>query len=148
MRISAKGRYALAALIEIARQTRAGEIVSVVSIAEKLGVSKIFLEQAMALLKKSNIIQSTKGARGGYQLARPASQITVREALTPVENALFEQANATVAESAQDLEAALKEMVFDRLDRAVETTLSSVSVQALLDCAERQASDQSFMPYL
>ena len=147
MRISAKGRYALAALVEIARQTRIGEVVSVVSISEKLGISKIFLEQAVAALKKEAIIHSTKGARGGYQLARQAHTITTLEVLSALENTLMEKADNTVSGQAPATEAALR-MVFDKLDQAIEACLSELNVQDLLEYADRQNSEQSFMLHM
>jgi len=145
MRISAKGRYALAALIEIARQTRAGEVVSIATISEKLGISKIFLEQTVAALKKDTIIKSTKGARGGYQLARKAPTITAWNVLSAVENTLMEKADNTVFGQAPSTEAAIRELVFDKLDQAVEACLSDVTIQDLLEYADRQNSEQAFM---
>ncbi|MDR2174021.1 MAG: Rrf2 family transcriptional regulator [Burkholderiales bacterium] len=145
MRLSAKGRYALAALVEIARQTQRGEIVSLVSISERLGISKIFLEQTAALLKKSGIIKSTKGAKGGYQLTREASRISALDVLASVENTLFEKADDTVFSQSPATEAALREKVFERLDKAIEACLSSVTIQDLLECADRQNSAQAFM---
>jgi len=144
MRISAKGRYALAALMEIARQTKMGGVVSVVSISDKLGISKIFLEQAVAALKKEAIIQSTKGARGGYQLAREARAITTLEVLSAIENTLMEKADNTVSWQSPSTEAALR-MVFDKLDRTVEDCLSGVTIQDLLEHADRQNDEQAFM---
>lgn len=143
MRISAKGRYALAALIEIARQTEIGEVVSVVSISEKLGISKIFLEQTAMLLKKGGLIQSTKGAKGGYQLARKASAISALDILSVVENTLLEKTDATGQSPAT--ETALKEKVFDKLDKAIETCLAGVTVKDLLEYADLQNSEQAFM---
>ena len=144
MRISAKGRYAFAALIEIARQTGIGEVASVVSISEKLGISKIFLEQTVAALKKNAIIQSRKGARGGYQLARGARAITALNVLSAVENTLMEKAENTVSGRSPSTEAAMR-MVFDKLDQVIEDCLSAVTLQDLLEYADRQNSEQSFM---
>ena len=144
MRISAKGRYAFAALIEIARQTGIGEVASVVSISEKLGISKIFLEQTVAALKKNAIIQSRKGARGGYQLARGARAITALNVLSAVENTLMEKAENTVSGKSPSTEAAMR-MVFDKLDQVIEDCLSAVTLQDLLEYADRQNSEQSFM---
>lgn len=145
MRISAKGRYALAALIEIARQTHKGEIVSIVSISERLGISKIFLEQIAASLKKSNIIQSTKGARGGYQLAQEANAISALEVLSAIESTLMEKADDTVSGRSPVIEAAMRVMVFDKLDQAIEACLSGVTIQDILEYADLQNSEQAFM---
>ena len=51
MKISSKCRYGLAATVCMARETKNGEYISIIAIAEKLGISKIYLEQDFALLK-------------------------------------------------------------------------------------------------
>ncbi|MCL1879824.1 MAG: Rrf2 family transcriptional regulator [Actinomycetia bacterium] len=148
MRVSAKGRYAFAALIEIARQTSIGEIVSVVSISEKLGISKIFLEQTASALKKGGIILSTKGAKGGYQLAREAHTITALDVLSAVENTMLEKADATVAEQSPSIEAALRERLLDKLDKVIEDCLVKITIQDLVEYADQQNSDSAFMMYM
>ncbi len=72
MRISAKGRYGLAAMITIALESQDNECIPVILIAEKLGLSKIYLEQVFALLKRGQLVDSVKGAQGGYRLRRAA----------------------------------------------------------------------------
>ena len=71
MRISARGRYALAATTSMAARYQTGENITVVSLSERLGISKIYLEQVFSLLKKADIVSSQKGAQGGYRLCRP-----------------------------------------------------------------------------
>ncbi|HPF87499.1 MAG TPA: Rrf2 family transcriptional regulator, partial [Candidatus Limiplasma sp.] len=70
MRISARGRYALAATASMAARYATGENITVASLAERLGISKIYLEQVFSLLKKADIVASHKGAQGGYRLSR------------------------------------------------------------------------------
>ena len=53
MKISAKGRYGLAAMTYLARNYASGSPVTIVSISEKLGISKIYLEQVFSLLKRA-----------------------------------------------------------------------------------------------
>ena len=69
MKISAKGRYGLAAMTYLARNYAAGTPITIVSISEKLGISKIYLEQVFSLLKRARLVNSIKGSQGGYQLA-------------------------------------------------------------------------------
>ena len=90
MRISAKGRYALASTISLAQDYAKGEYTTVLSISEKLGISKIYLEQVFSLLKRGGIVNSVKGSQGGYQLARMPQQITLYDVLSAVELSLFE----------------------------------------------------------
>ena len=49
-----------------------------------------YVEQIMLKLRRADIVRSTRGAHGGYQLARPADQITVRDVITAAEHSTFE----------------------------------------------------------
>lgn len=148
MRISAKGRYALAAVVNMAQQYDSGEHITVISISEKLGISKIYLEQVFALLKKAEIVSATKGAQGGYQLTRMPGQITVLDVLLAVESSLFEQTQETVQEKAPDIELAMRLSAFDILDRNVRQTLSSITIADLVSEAEKHSENDAMMFYI
>ncbi|MDR3305194.1 MAG: Rrf2 family transcriptional regulator [Clostridiales Family XIII bacterium] len=145
MRISVKGRYALAAVIVIADKQASETNVTVGSISEELGVSKIYLEQVFAQLKKVGLLTSTKGPKGGYQFARAPIGITVWEVLSALETGLSEQTENTVGESDPGIEMALRERIYDPVDLALKQTLSAISVQDLHDHAVGQRAEQSFM---
>ena len=146
MKISAKGRYALASAVEIARQTYfSEEFMSSVSVAKTLGISKIFLEQVMANLKKAGIVVSAKGAGGGYRIALPLEQITAWDILITVEAALFERTDNTVMNFSPNIEAAIRELVFDKLDSTIEFELKQVTLRELLDSANYRNEEQAFM---
>lgn len=145
MRISAKGRYALSAMIEIAAQNNEGKMASALSVARTLGISKIYLEQALSLLKKGRLVNVLKGSKGGYELTRSPEKITVLDVLKTVENSLIEKTGDTVSEHAPTVESALRQMVFDPLDQAIETCLGSITIQSLLDYTRRQQAEQAFM---
>lgn len=148
MRVSAKGRYALAAVISMAQQYNSGEHITVISISEKLGLSKIYLEQVFALLKKAEIVSSAKGAQGGYQLTRMPGQITVLDVLLAVESSLFEQTQETVQEKAPDIEMAMRLSAFNILDRNVRQTLSSITIADLVSEAEKHKENNAMMFYI
>lgn len=148
MRISAKGRYALAAAISMAENYNRGEYITVISISEKLGISKIYLEQVFSLLKRGGIVISVKGAQGGYQLARVPREITVFDVLASVETSLFEQAEDTVKEKAPEIDAAMRITVFDAIDDAVKDTLAGVTLYDLINEVEKQKNDQGLMFFI
>lgn len=148
MRISAKGRYALAAVLHMAQQYAGGECITVVSISERLGISKIYLEQVFALLKRGGLVRSVKGAQGGYQLARAPGRLSVLDVLSAVEGALFERAADTVPEKAADIEAAMRLSVFDALDKSVRETLAKITLDDLLAEAEKHQEGNAMMYYI
>lgn len=91
MKISAKGRYGLAAMTYLARNYEAGTPITIISISEKLGISKIYLEQVFSLLKRARLVNSIKGSQGGYQLAHAPREITAYDVLASIELSLMEK---------------------------------------------------------
>lgn len=148
MRISAKGRYALAAMIDIARNAKADDCITVISIAERLGISKIYLEQVFSLLKKGGLVHSVKGAQGGYQLARTPQHISAYDVLSEVEYSLFENTGETVAKEAPEIDTAMKTLVFDGLDAAAENALKLVTLDDLVSESEKNNLGGSYMFYI
>ena len=85
MKISTKGRYGLRAVLDIAMHDDAS---SVSSIAARQFISENYLEKLISMLKKAGIVNSLRGAQGGYVLARPAEEISVGEVLRALEGDL------------------------------------------------------------
>lgn len=143
MRISAKGRYALAVLLRMA-QSGADNLVNVTQLSEKLGISRVYLEQVVAPLKKSGLLLSTKGAQGGYRLAYPPEQITALDILRATETSLFEQPGRTLPEGqAPEIESAL-EVVAQRLQESIEKALSGIHLSTLVEEAAQAAGNYMF----
>jgi Rrf2 family cysteine metabolism transcriptional repressor len=148
MRISAKGRYALAAMISMAQRYNTGEYITVISISERLGISKIYLEQVFSLLKRGALVNSVKGAQGGYQLSRPPQQITALDILTAVELSLFEATEETVSAKAPEIETALRLSVFEVLDRSVKEALGVITLYDLVSETEKHTTENGFMFFI
>lgn len=148
MRISSKGRYALAALTFMAQQYNNGEYITIITISEELGISKIYLEQVFSLLKKAELVFSSKGSQGGYQLSRAPEEITILDILSAVEVSLFEQTNDTVPEKSPEIEKALRLVVFDVLDQTITKTLSGITLADIVNEAENQGHGKAMMFYI
>lgn len=84
MTISTKGLYALQAIFDLASR-KTTEPVRIADIARRQRIPQKFLELILAALKQSGLVDSRRGAEGGYLLARPASAITVGEVLRVIE---------------------------------------------------------------
>jgi Rrf2 family protein len=145
MRISVKGRYALASVTVIARRAQSKENVTVSSISDELGISKIYLEQVFSQLKREGLLLSVKGPRGGYQLSRSPSKITAWDVLTTLESGLAEQTENTVGDNVLEIEMALQTLIFEPLDEVIRTRLSEITVQEILDYSDKQKTQQAFM---
>lgn len=89
--ISAKTEYAVRAMLELADASDPdGRPVSVDVLAQGQGLPRKFLESILADLRRAELVVSTKGARGGYRLARPASEIPVGAVFRAVDGPLAE----------------------------------------------------------
>jgi Rrf2 family protein len=78
MKISAQEEYGLRCLLQLANLP-AGESLTLPQIAELEGISTANAGKLMWLLNKAGFVQSTRGTKGGYFLARPASEIRLSE---------------------------------------------------------------------
>ena len=81
MRITTKGRYALRAVLTLARNSEKGTPVSIKTIAEQEKISPEFLEQIFFRLRKAGVINSVRGPGGGFYFARPLNEITLESIL-------------------------------------------------------------------
>lgn len=87
MMISTKGRYALRTMIDIAQQG-SDKFVSLRDISERQGISIKYLEQIVGALTRAGLLNSGRGAQGGYKLARLPEDYTAGDILRLTEGAL------------------------------------------------------------
>ncbi|MEK7338760.1 MAG: Rrf2 family transcriptional regulator [candidate division NC10 bacterium] len=78
MRISAKGDYATRAMQELAMNYNRGPL-PIEAIAERRHIPVRYLEQLLLILKRAGFLESKRGVKGGYYLAKPPNQVTVGE---------------------------------------------------------------------
>lgn len=148
MRISAKGRYALAATIYMAQNHNKNEFITLISISDKLGISKIYLEQVFSLLKIGKIVHSIKGSQGGYQLVRAPQSIAIYDILSAVETSLFDKTEETIAELHPEIEAAMNSAIYSPLDNIIKSSLQSITLYDLISEVEKNKADQGFMFFI
>jgi Rrf2 family cysteine metabolism transcriptional repressor len=84
MIFTTKAEYGVRLLVELGRQG-SDNPVSLKAIAEAEGLPLAYLERIVALLKKADLVESQRGAHGGYRLARPPAEITMDEAVLALE---------------------------------------------------------------
>ncbi|MFT3952132.1 MAG: Rrf2 family transcriptional regulator [Oscillospiraceae bacterium] len=136
MKISAKGRYALATLIYLAGKEQG--FTTAVEVSEKLGISKLYLEQVFAILKKSGFVSSVKGSAGGYQMLGEPADICALDVLRATELTLFEQAEAALPEETSHINRALAAHLWKPLDKSVEEALGAVTLRELVRSAYQE----------
>jgi Rrf2 family cysteine metabolism transcriptional repressor len=88
--ITSKSRYAVVALAELARSGEGP--VPIAQIAERRAMPVQFLEQLFSTLRRSGLLISQRGVKGGYRLARPPEEITVLEVVQALDGKVGEEA--------------------------------------------------------
>ncbi len=126
MRIPAKGRYAVAALIELAMQPN-DRPMTIAQLAEKQNISLSYLEQLFAELRREGLIRGARGPGGGYRLARPAEDISIIDILKAIDERVVE----TPAED----EAYVPFVLWGRVSQQLQQFLADIS---LADCVEQK----------
>lgn len=88
LQLTRNGEYAVRAVLYLATQPP-GKLSLIQEIAEKQEVPKSYLSKIMQNLTRAGLVKSRRGARGGFHLARPAGEITLRQAIEAVEGPIF-----------------------------------------------------------
>lgn len=94
MQFSKSTDYALHALIHLALSEKSGHI-GIRELSDMLGVSVSYLSKIMSKLRQDGIVRAVPGVNGGYELAKPANEITFLEVIQVIEGRehLFECSN-------------------------------------------------------
>ena len=84
MKLSTKGRYGARLMLDLALHYEEG-LILLKDIAKRQEISEKYLWQLIPPLKNAGLINSTRGAHGGYMLAKPPAQITLKEIVVTLE---------------------------------------------------------------
>jgi len=87
--VTSKSRYAVVALAELSRSGE--QPVPIATLAERRGMPVQFLEQLFSTLRRGGLLESHRGVKGGYTLARPPEQITVLDVVQALDGKVGEE---------------------------------------------------------
>lgn len=132
MKISKKAEYALCAVVAIARAQTTNPV-PIQELAETEQIPVKFLEQILLSLKNAGILVSKRGVGGGYQLSRPAAQISAQELISLIDGP-FSPWSDTGASSPGLVQ------MFEELKGSVDTILERHSVQDILQMEKDQGT--------
>lgn len=129
MRISQKGLYALQAMMMLAHHHEQGAI-KIHNIAAEEGLPEKFLEAILIELKNARIVESTRGAKGGYQLRRAPSEIRLSDIIRVIDGPLAPFGDAEQLRRLMDRDAKHQALygVFLEVRNAVARILDNTTV--------------------
>ncbi len=131
MRLSTRGRFAIAAMIDLALRQSATPV-PLGDLARRHRISMSYLEQMFAKLRQHALVESTRGPGGGYTLARSAQAISVADIIGAIEDDAELRAMACGGDTSPSAQA-LTQDLWDALQTTVLAYLATVSLQSLAD---------------
>jgi Rrf2 family transcriptional regulator, iron-sulfur cluster assembly transcription factor len=129
MRITAKARYAVTALLDIALQADRRPI-ALIEIAHRQNLSLPYLEQLFCRLRKQGLVSSVRGPTGGYRLSQSASSITISMILQAVEERV-DTTHCLGLQQCQQGERCLTHPLWSALNERIHQFLGTVTLSEL-----------------
>ena len=145
MKISTKGRYGLRAVLDLAINGET-EAVSLSSIAQRQHISVSYLEQLVSKLRKAGIVNSIRGAQGGYVLAKAANEISVGDVLRALEGDLHPVDCAEVSGGESICESAqlcVSKFVWKRISDSISQAVDTLMLSDLANEGKALLSNQT-----
>jgi Rrf2 family iron-sulfur cluster assembly transcriptional regulator len=134
VKLSTKGRYAVMALVDLARHGESRPV-SLADIAERQEISLSYLEQLFARLRRGGLVKSVRGPGGGYMLARGASGTRVADIILSVDEPIAAtrcKSNSPMG-CHSDRSRCLTHDLWAELGNQIHLYLSSVTLQDVVD---------------
>jgi Rrf2 family transcriptional regulator, cysteine metabolism repressor len=146
MIFTTKAEYGVRLLIQLGRHG-GDQPVSLKAIAGEEGLPLAYLERIAALLKKAGLVEATRGAHGGYMLARPAEEIAMDAVVLALEGAIapmdcfFDDRDGRVACSHEtDAEQCATKLLWTRVQLGVVRSLQRTTLAELVEFGDVSAS--------
>lgn len=131
MRLTTKGRFAVTAMIDLAMQQDAGPV-TLSGISQRQKISLSYLEQLFAKLRRHDLVESTRGPGGGYQITRRLRDVSVADVILAVDEPL-DATQCGGKENCHDEGPCMTHDLWARLNDQMLQFLSSVNLQTLVD---------------
>lgn len=147
MKISTKVEYGIIALIDIAINIESSEFVTAVSIAERQGISKNYLEQILTPLRQGGIISGTKGSQGGYSLNKDSKNLKISSILNALDRSLLEVTSDTNSKYDHHMKQAINTVLWEKIDSAVLKIAENTTLYDLVE-EYKKNNISGFMYYI
>ncbi|MCE2959544.1 MAG: RrF2 family transcriptional regulator [Akkermansiaceae bacterium] len=126
MKISQKLEYACRALAQLAKTYDGKSLTRLEELAQREAISANFLVQILNDLRRGGMIDSRRGASGGYLLSRPANQITLRQIVEAVEPSQLQNTALDQGESGVSVRRA-----WENVSTQLTKTLDEITLESL-----------------
>jgi Rrf2 family protein len=142
MKVSTRGEYGVRAMIALAHNYGSGPM-SIAAVSKSSAIPTAYLEQLIGPLRRAGLVESKRGARGGYQLTRSPEHVTVGDVYRVMEGPVAPM--DCVSENADDqtcplIEGCETRPVWLKMRDAIAGTLDSMTLADLIEQSPRRQS--------
>jgi Rrf2 family iron-sulfur cluster assembly transcriptional regulator len=131
MKLTTKGRFAVAAMLDLAMQ-RSRDPVTLAEISQRQKISLSYLEQLFSKLRRHSLVDSLRGPGGGYRLAKDMGQVSVAEIIVAVDEPI-DATQCGGKEDCLDDQKCITHDLWTRLNERIFDYLGSVTLKQLID---------------
>ena len=132
MKLSTRTRYGIRAVVELAEHY-GREPVQLKIISKDQEISMKYLEQIMSVLKSSGIVGSSRGAKGGYFLAKPPNQVKLSECFNCLEGPVVTVECVENDRYCSKTSNCVAREVWTEVEKAIVAVLDSITLQDMVD---------------
>jgi Rrf2 family transcriptional regulator, cysteine metabolism repressor len=132
MKISTKIRYGTRAMLELASHYGEGAI-ELKEVAQKEGIPPKYLEQVIIPLRTAGLVKSVRGSKGGYSLARPPSEIYLKDVYEVLEGPVHLVDCLSDTKACQRVSFCVTRDIWQEVSDAIAKVFSSVTLEDMLE---------------
>ncbi len=140
MRLTTKGRFAVMAMADLAMRGENAPV-TLSAISERQRISLSYLEQLFGKLRRGRIVESVRGPGGGYNLAKPAQEITIAEIIVAVDEPLDATKCGGKANCRGQSDSCITHALWMGLNEKILDYLRAITLQQLVDDHRRGISE-------
>jgi Rrf2 family transcriptional regulator, iron-sulfur cluster assembly transcription factor len=135
MRLTTKGRFAVTAMIDVAMHCDNGPV-TLGGVSERQKISLSYLEQLFGKLRRHGLVESVRGPGGGYNLARPAAEVSVADIILAVDEPI-DATQCGGKENCKDDKRCMTHELWASLNAHIFSFLRSVSLEQLVRAQDK-----------
>ncbi len=133
MRVSTRSRYGINAVYELAKNYQ-GETIAIKTISERQKIPMQYLEQLIVKLRKAGIVNSQRGAKGGYMLAKNPSEITAWDIINCLEGDFAPvHCKSYATKKCEHEDDCAGKFIWEKVNYAVMQAVENITFKDLLD---------------
>ena len=142
MRVSTKGRYGLRILLDVAVYEKQGPV-ALRDISRRQGISQKYLWQVINPLKVAGLLRATRGAHGGYVLAKSPAQISIRDIVDILEGPVSVVACVQSPNTCDRSATCTARSAWSEVESKIKSVMDGITLQRLLEQQAQQAQADS-----